>query len=104
MLEELAVLNGGNRIHHHLGDIVVLYYLALGTFFRVKRSEQWRLQFVRRQPSTRLSAHNLVYFSPADPDNRPIRVVVRPWAGFHLDAAGQLAVRTHLAARFVVPR
>ena len=37
MLEEAAVFDGENRVHHHFRNLVVLDHLALGALLRVKQ-------------------------------------------------------------------
>src|SRR5437016_8115069 len=47
VLKEAAIFNGQDRIHHHLGNIVVLDQLPLGALFRVEQgSHQLRLEFI----------------------------------------------------------
>src|SRR5947209_4534141 len=98
VMEEAAVFDGGDGIHHDLGNVVILYQPLLGALLAVKEAgHKLRLKLVGGKLVLGIpKSGNLLYFAFMDTDNRAFRVVVGVGAGLDLNGCVQQLVGAKL--------
>ena len=96
VLEEAAVFDGGDRLHHDLGNVIVLHQLPLGALLGIeKRGQHLGLELVGLQFSGRAAVDG-GNRAAGDRDGCRLLTVIRLGAGHFFDGA---AVQTIAAQR-----